>query len=152
MWVVEIAQVRNSEGWNSVSGLRVERKGWRGLSGVTSSYRDVHLDGPEDGDIHRFPVSKNKTNKQKPLGAGQGGIYLSLYPSTHSRETEAETDDIQAILYLVASSDVANLNYKKEENEGEKGGREKREERKEVEAGESGVQSQPQLYDRVGYT
>lgn len=75
-----------------------------------------------------------------------------MYPSTHSRETEAETDDIQAILYLVASSDVANLNYKKEENEGEKGGREKREERKEVEAGESGVQSQPQLYDRVGYT
>lgn len=80
--VVEIAQVRNSEGWNSVSGLRVERKGWRGLSGVTSSYRDVHLDGPEDGNIHRFSVLKNKTNKKAIRS--WAGWYIPLCVPQHS--------------------------------------------------------------------
>lgn len=149
MWVVEIAQVSNSEGWIFVSVLRVERKGRRGLSGVTSSYRDGHPDGPEDGNIRRFSVLKNK---KKVIRSWAGRCIPLSVPCTHTQETEAEADDIQAILYLIASSEVANLNYKKEENEGEKGGREKKEERKEVEAGASGVQSQPQLYDRVGYT
>lgn len=78
-------------------------------------------------------------------------VYTSLYnPSTHTQEAEAGVHGRQAILYHIASLNVANLNYKKEEKEGKKkGGREKREERKEgeVEAGGSGVRSQPLLYD-----